>query len=129
MASKCQGAPRTGLAARSYNAFYSVRYRECRAYCSSTIVGTEVLEGSIGITARHGQSKGDEGGVGKTSDASISCWIEILVIGEFFFSFFLHVLSLYTSFWVLTDLSAATSNNLARLSDPYLFISALSRRV
>lgn len=36
----------------------------------------------VGITARPGQSKGDEDGVGETSDAPISNWAEILVTGE-----------------------------------------------
>lgn len=47
------------------------------------------LEGSpvkrkmdVGIAARHRQSKGDEGGVGEGSDAAISNWTEILIIGE-----------------------------------------------
>lgn len=47
------------------------------------------LEGSpikrkmdVGIGARHRQSKGDEGEVGEESDAPISNWTEILIIGE-----------------------------------------------
>lgn len=47
------------------------------------------LEGSpikrkmdVGIAARHRKSKGDEGGVGEKSDALISNWTEILIIGE-----------------------------------------------
>lgn len=36
----------------------------------------------VGITARHGQSKIDEDGVGETSDTLISRWSEILVIEE-----------------------------------------------
>ena len=47
----------------------------------------------------------------------------------FFKFFFHHVLCLYTTLWVMTDLSAATYNNQARLGAPYLLISALSRRV
>ena len=36
----------------------------------------------VGIVARHRQGKGDEDAAGKTSDAPISCWTNILVVGE-----------------------------------------------
>ena len=48
---------------------------------------------------------------------------------SFFLLFFLYVLCLYITFWVMTDLSAATYNNQARLVAPYLLVFALSRPV
>ena len=47
----------------------------------------------------------------------------------FFSFFFLHVLCLYATLWVMTDLNVLTYKNLARLGAPQLSISALSRRI
>jgi len=58
--------------------------------CRQVYQGSTVyLDGSpikrkmdVGITARHGQSKGEDDGVEEKSNISISNWVEILVTGE-----------------------------------------------
>ncbi len=43
---------------------------------------TSSIPSPAGITAGHGQSKGDEDGIGEKSNTPISNWAESLVTGE-----------------------------------------------
>lgn len=54
-------------------------YRSPASYLEGSPVKRKM---DVGIAARHGQSKGDEDAAGKTSNEPISCWTEILVVGE-----------------------------------------------